>query len=65
MYTGTVITVFLSRVNVEMKTLPVNEKLCLLSVKVNTADATTGATALLLPAQNTNTLQLPPVSLYR
>ena len=52
----TVITVFLSRVN---------EKLCLLSVKVNTADATTGATALLLPAQNTNTLQLPPVSLYR
>ena len=30
-----------------------------LSVNVNTTDATTGATALLLPAQNTHTLHDP------
>jgi len=35
-------------------------RLCVcLSVNVNTTDATAGATALLLPAQNTHTLHDP------
>jgi len=33
---------------------------CVPCVNVNTTDATTGATALLLPAQNTHTLHLTP-----
>ena len=37
---------------------------CVRKVNVNTTDATTGATALLLPAQNTHTLHDPIMTPY-